>query len=53
MCDTIVALGNSTADGSVILAKNSDRQPKEGQKIAVIPRRSGCQRRLTRASNQL
>ena len=23
MCDTMVAVGNSTADGSVILAKNS------------------------------
>jgi len=37
MCDTMVALGNSTADGSVILAKNSDREPNEAQQIVVIP----------------
>ncbi len=29
MCDTMVALGNSTKDGKVIFAKNSDRQPNE------------------------
>ncbi|MEW5786132.1 MAG: peptidase U34 [Bacillota bacterium] len=29
MCDTMVALGNSTGDGSVLFAKNSDRQPNE------------------------
>lgn len=38
MCDTIVALGNATADGTVILAKNSDREPNEAQQIAIIPR---------------
>lgn len=37
MCDTMVALGNSTVDGSVILAKNSDREPNEAQQIVVIP----------------
>ena len=31
MCDTMVALSNSTKDGSVIFAKNSDRQPNEPQ----------------------
>lgn len=36
-CDTMVALGNSTADGSVIMAKNSDREPNEAQQIVVIP----------------
>jgi secernin len=38
MCDTIVALGNATADGAVILAKNSDRQPNEAQALVHIPR---------------
>ena len=37
MCDTMVAVGNSTADGSVILAKNSDRQPNEAHVLARIP----------------
>ncbi len=31
MCDTIVATGRATSDGSVILAKNSDREPNEVQ----------------------
>jgi secernin len=37
MCDTLVALGNSTADGSVIFAKNSDRQPTEAHELVLIP----------------
>jgi secernin len=36
MCDTFVALGNSTVDGSVILGKNSDREPNEAHEIQVI-----------------
>jgi len=39
MCDTLVALGNSTHDGSVIFAKNSDRQPNEPHIMVRIPRR--------------
>jgi secernin len=38
MCDTLVALGNSTEDGSVIIAKNSDRDPNECQVIRYFPR---------------
>lgn len=38
MCDTLVALGNSTADGSVIFAKNSDREPNEAHELVVVPR---------------
>jgi dipeptidase len=38
MCDTLVALGNSTEDGSVIIAKNSDREPNECQVIRYFPR---------------
>jgi len=37
MCDTLVALGNATADGRVILAKNSDREPNEAHEIVRIP----------------
>lgn len=39
MCDTMVALGNSTVDGRVYLAKNSDRQPNEPHILVQIPRR--------------
>lgn len=38
MCDTLVATGKATVDGSVILAKNSDRQPNEAHVLAHIPR---------------
>ena len=37
MCDTLVALGDATADGSVILAKNSDRSPNEAQYPFYVP----------------
>ena len=37
MCDSLVAVGDATADGSVILAKNSDRQPNEAHVLAHIP----------------
>ena len=37
MCDTLVAVGEATADGSVILARNSDRQPNEAHLLAHIP----------------
>jgi secernin len=38
MCDTLVALGSATVDGSVILAKNSDRAPNEAQYPVFFPR---------------
>jgi len=38
MCDTLVAVGDATADGSVILAKNSDRQPNEAHVLRHVPR---------------
>ncbi|NCF67799.1 MAG: peptidase U34 [Chloroflexi bacterium] len=38
MCDNVVALGNVTADGSVIFGKNSDREPNEPQGVFLIPR---------------
>ena len=37
MCDTLVALGNSTKDGSVLFAKNSDREPNEAHEIKFFP----------------
>jgi dipeptidase len=37
MCDTFVALGNSTKDGSILFSKNSDRDPNEAHEIIIIP----------------
>lgn len=38
MCDTLVALNNSTEDGSIIFGKNSDRPQGEVQLIVYNPR---------------
>src|SRR5436190_14071887 len=38
-CDTAVAVGSATADGSVIFAKNSDRRANEAQPLHHSPRR--------------
>ncbi len=37
MCDTIVALGNSTLDGNVLFGKNSDREPNEAHEVVILP----------------
>ena len=37
-CDTLVALPGATADGSVVLAKNSDRSADESQPLIQAPR---------------
>lgn len=37
MCDTFVAVSEATADGSVILGKNSDREPNEAQPLVHVP----------------
>ncbi len=37
MCDTVVALAPATTDGSVILAKNSDREPNEAHRVVFVP----------------
>ncbi|NOZ73874.1 MAG: acyl-CoA--6-aminopenicillanic acid acyltransferase [FCB group bacterium] len=37
MCDTFVVLSSVTADGSVILGKNSDREPNEIQSFEYHP----------------
>lgn len=39
-CDTWVALRDATADGSVILAKNSDRPPMEAQPLVYFESRT-------------
>ncbi len=39
MCDTVVALSTMTVDGSVLFAKNSDREPNEAQAITFLPAR--------------
>jgi dipeptidase len=41
MCDTLVALGDATADGGVLFAKNSDRERNEAQYVEMTPRRRG------------
>jgi dipeptidase len=37
MCDTLVAIGNSTASGAVLFAKNSDREPNEAHELLFVP----------------
>ncbi len=39
MCDTLVALPDFTRDGSVLFAKNSDREPDESHVVVRIPER--------------
>src|SRR5574341_654752 len=38
MCDTVVALGNATADGVTLFGKNSDREPNEAHHLLRVPR---------------
>lgn len=37
MCDTLIALSNSTKEGVVLFAKNSDREPNEAHLLVRIP----------------
>lgn len=37
MCDTFVAVGSATKDGSVIFGKNSDREPNEAHVLEIHP----------------
>ncbi|MHA2253819.1 MAG: hypothetical protein ACXAD7_25930 [Candidatus Kariarchaeaceae archaeon] len=37
MCDTFVADSSVTIDGSIIVGKNSDRQPNEPQDLLHVP----------------
>jgi len=38
VCDTLVALRNSTKENCSIFAKNSDREPNEAQLVEIYPR---------------
>ncbi|WP_373524329.1 hypothetical protein [Aquiflexum sp.] len=38
MCNTLVALPESTKSGNLIFAKNSDREPDEAQGIILLPK---------------
>jgi secernin len=38
-CDTMVALAPATAAGVTLFAKNSDRPPRESQRVVQLPRR--------------
>jgi dipeptidase len=38
-CDTLVALGPATQGGVTLFAKNSDRPPRECQRVVQLPRR--------------
>jgi dipeptidase len=40
-CDTFVALPPATRDGVTLFGKNSDRPPRECQRIVQLPRRRG------------
>lgn len=51
MCDTLVAIGNSTGDGSVIFGKNSDRPPNEAQVIRSFPRMSHTEGSMARCTH--
>ena len=46
MCDTFVSLPSATADGSVILGKNSDREPNEAHELAFVPAADQAKDRL-------
>jgi secernin len=37
MCDTFIAMPSTTADGSVLFGKNSDREPNEAQALEYHP----------------
>jgi len=37
MCDTIVATGEATVDGTTIFGKNSDREPNEAHHLLNVP----------------
>ena len=50
MCDTLVALGDATADGGLLFAKNSDRERNEAQLIEMTPRRQNAPGALLKAT---
>ena len=51
MCDSFVALGNSTSDGSVLLAKSADTEVNEAEHVVRIPRRQYLDGALVRTTH--
>lgn len=49
-CDSLVALGNATADGAVLFAKNSDRPADECQPLLQVARQSHPRRAALRCT---
>ncbi|MFV2067260.1 MAG: C69 family dipeptidase [Pirellulales bacterium] len=52
MCDTFVALGNSTASGSVLLAKSADTEVNEAEHVVRYPRREYGEGALVRITHR-
>ncbi|MBN2150958.1 MAG: C69 family dipeptidase [Candidatus Lokiarchaeota archaeon] len=50
MCDTIVALPKATATGTVLLGKNSDRDPDEPAEVVYIPHQEHAQGEMLKCS---
>jgi dipeptidase len=53
VCDTFVALKNSTEDGSTLFAKNSDRFANEAHVLLYFPRQTHDSGELIRTTNNL
>ena len=51
MCDTFVAFGSATVDGSVLLAKNADTEVNEAQHLVRFPARDYAEGALVRLSH--
>jgi len=50
MCDTMVAMPETTLSGKLLFAKNSDREPNEAHMLQIIPaadHEAGCPLKLT------
>lgn len=52
MCDSFVALGNSTRSGSVLLAKSADTEVNEAEQVVRYPRRKFAEGALARITHR-
>ncbi len=52
MCDSFVALGNSTASGSVLLAKSADTEVNEAEHVLRYPRRQYTEGAMVRITHR-
>jgi secernin len=52
MCDSFVALGNSTESGSVLLAKSADTEVNEAEQVVRYPRRHYAEGALARITHR-